>query len=94
MACTLFCLLISFGTQAGANPVILVMGDSLSAEYGLARGTGWVRLLEDRLDKESSPWTVFNASISGETSSGGLSRLPKLLEQKRPGIVFLRAWRK
>ena len=89
MALTLFCLLIPFGTQAQTNPVILVMGDSLSAEYGLVRGAGWVRMLEDQLQKESSPWTVFNASISGETSSGGLARLPKLLEQKKPGIVLL-----
>lgn len=89
MALSLFCLFISFGTQAHPNPTILVLGDSLSAEYGLTRGTGWVRLLEDQLRKESSPWTVFNASISGETSSGGLSRLPKLLEQKKPGIVLI-----
>ena len=89
MAFTLFCLLIPFGTYAQTNATILVMGDSLSAEYGLARGTGWVRLLEDRLQKEASPWGVFNASISGETSSGGLTRLPKLLEQKKPGIVLL-----
>ena len=89
MATGLFCLFIPFSTQAQTNPVILVMGDSLSAEYGLARGAGWVKLLEDQLHKEASPWTVFNASISGETSSGGLSRLPKLLEQKKPGIVLL-----
>ena len=89
MACTLFCLFIPNGTQAQTNPVILVMGDSLSAEYGLVLGTGWVRMLEDQLLKESSPWTVFNASISGETTAGGLSRLPKTLEQKKPGIVIL-----
>jgi acyl-CoA thioesterase-1 len=85
----LFCLFIPFGTKAQTNSTILVMGDSLSAEYGLARGTGWVKLLEEQLQKQGSPWTVFNASISGETSSGGLSRLPKLLEQKKPGIVLL-----
>ena len=89
MVCALFCLFIPNGTQAQTNPVILVMGDSLSAEYGLVRGTGWVRMLEDQLLKESSPWTVFNASISGETTAGGLSRLPKTLEQKKPGIVIL-----
>ncbi|QWE09489.1 arylesterase [Polynucleobacter ibericus] len=89
LATALFCLFIPFSTQAQTNPVILVMGDSLSAEYGLTRGAGWVRLLEDQLHKESIPWTVFNASISGETSSGGVSRLPKLLEQKKPGIVLL-----
>ncbi|WP_251371581.1 arylesterase [Polynucleobacter sp. VK25] len=89
MAFTLFCLLIPFGTYGQTNATILVMGDSLSAEYGLVRGTGWVRLLEEQLRKQSSPWSVFNASISGETSSGGITRLPKLLEQKKPGIVLL-----
>ena len=89
MAIALFCLFIPFSIQAESSPVILVMGDSLSAEYGLTRGAGWVRRLEDQLHQENSPWTIFNASISGETSSGGLSRLPKLLEQKKPGIVLL-----
>lgn len=89
MAISSFCLFIPFGTYAQTKPVILVMGDSLSAEYGLTRGTGWVRLLEDQLHKEASSWTVFNASISGETSSGGLSRIPMLIEQKKPGIVLL-----
>lgn len=88
-AIPLFCLFISFGTLAQTNQTILVMGDSLSAEYGLVRGSGWVKLLEEQLQKQGSSWNVFNASISGETSSGGLSRLPKLLEQKKPGIVFL-----
>ena len=85
----LFCLLIPFTSVAHANPVILVMGDSLSAEYGLPRGAGWVKLLEVQLQKQASPWSVFNASISGETSSGGLIRLPALLESKKPGIVLL-----
>ena len=89
MASTLFCLFISFGIHAQTNSTILVMGDSLSAEYGITRGAGWVRLLEEQLQKEGSTWTIFNASISGETSSGGLTRLPKLLEQKKPGIVLL-----
>ena len=85
----LFCLLMSFYSWAQTSPVILVLGDSLSAEYGLARGTGWVHLLEQRLEKDKSPWAVFNASISGETSSGGISRLPSLLTQKQPGIVMI-----
>jgi acyl-CoA thioesterase-1 len=85
----LFCLLMSFYSWAQTSPVILVLGDSLSAEYGLARGTGWVHLLEQRLEKDKSSWTVFNASISGETSSGGMSRLPSLLTQKQPGIVMI-----
>lgn len=86
---TLFCLLIPVGTQAQTNTTILVMGDSLSAEYGLTRGSGWVKLLEEQLQKQGSKWAVFNASISGETSAGGLTRLPKLIEQKKPGIVLL-----
>ena len=85
----LFCLLIPFTSLAHANPAILVMGDSLSAEYGLPRGSGWVKLLEAQLQKQASSWSVFNASISGETSSGGLSRLPALLVSKKPGIVLL-----
>ena len=80
---------MSIVTLTKANTTILVMGDSLSAEYGIARGSGWVRLLEDQLQKQSSPWMVFNASISGETTSGGLTRLPALLEQKKPRIVLL-----
>ena len=85
----LFCLLIGFNSWAQTNPVILVMGDSLSAEYGLPRGSGWVSLLQQQLAKEGSPWTVFNASISGETSSGGLTRIGDLLGQKKPGLVLL-----
>jgi acyl-CoA thioesterase-1 len=69
--------------------VLLVVGDSLSAEYGLARGTGWVQLLADRLRDSGSDYRVVNASISGETTSGGRSRLPGLLKQHRPRIVVL-----
>jgi len=85
----LFCLFISFSSWAQTNPLILVLGDSLSAEYGLSRGSGWVNLLEQQLLQDRSPWLVFNSSISGETSTGGLSRLPSLLEQKRPGIIII-----
>ena len=85
----LFCLVLSISTWAQVKPVILILGDSLSAEYGLPRGTGWASLLQEQLTKDQSPWSVFNASISGETSSGGLSRLPNLLDQKKPGIVLI-----
>lgn len=68
---------------------ILVVGDSLSAEYGIARGTGWVPLLERRLAQQFPGWTVVNASISGDTTSGGLTRLPALLRQHHPAIVIL-----
>lgn len=65
------------------------MGDSLSAEYGLQRGSGWAKILERQLQDQGSPWSIFNASISGETTAGGLSRLPKLLHQEKPGIVMI-----
>jgi len=73
----------------GVRRRLLIVGDSLSAEYGLVRGTGWVALLEKRLAQEKLPVTVINASISGETTSGGRSRLPALLKQHRPDVVLL-----
>jgi len=75
-----------------ANPqrsVVLVVGDSLSAEYGLRRGSGWVSLLEQRLRETGRKEVVFNASVSGDTTSGGRSRLPSLLEQHGPRIVVI-----
>jgi acyl-CoA thioesterase-1 len=76
-------------SQAAATPVILVVGDSLSAEYGLARGTGWVALLEQRLAREKVASRVVNASVSGDTTSGGRSRLPALLAQHKPTHVVI-----
>ncbi len=75
--------------QDPIKPTLLVTGDSLSAEYGIARGSGWVSLLGSRLKQEGSPWEIMNASISGETTSGGLTRLPKLLAQKKPKLVII-----
>lgn len=75
--------------QDPTKPTLLVTGDSLSAEYGIARGTGWVTLLANRLKQEGSSWEIMNASISGETTSGGLTRLPKLLAQKKPKLVII-----
>ena len=69
--------------------VILVVGDSMSAEYGLARGTGWVALLEKRLAQEKITATVVNASVSGDTTAGGRARLPALLKQHRPTHVVI-----
>jgi len=74
---------------AAPTPVIVVVGDSLSAEYGLKRGTGWVALLEQRLQGEKIPARVVNASISGDTTSGGRSRLPALLRQHQPTHVII-----
>ncbi len=70
-------------------PLILVVGDSISAEYGLARGQGWVALLAQRLTEKKLAQQVQNASISGDTTSGGLARLPALLRQHKPAIVII-----
>jgi acyl-CoA thioesterase-1 len=84
-------LLMSMGLTAWAKAKgpILILGDSLSAEYGLRRGTGWVALLEQRLRQEGKATAVVNASISGDTTSGGLSRLPPLLAQHQPQLVVV-----
>src|SRR5690606_27000057 len=68
---------------------ILVVGDSLSAEYGLSRGSGWVALLGARLSERHPPVRMVNASVSGDTTSGGLSRLPEALARTQPGIVVI-----
>jgi len=75
--------------KISAGPTVLVVGDSLSAEYGLKRGSGWVALLQERLSNERPGARVVNASISGDTTSGGRSRLPALLAQHRPNIVVI-----
>ncbi|MDX3882741.1 MAG: arylesterase, partial [Achromobacter sp.] len=72
-----------------SSPALLVLGDSLSAEYGLPRGSGWVALLETRLRERNFDYRVVNASISGDTTSGGVSRLPALLERHRPRVVII-----
>lgn len=82
-------LAASCAVSAAPAPVVLVLGDSLSAEYGLPRDTGWVKLLADRLARDGAKYSVVNASISGETSSGGRTRLPALLQQHRPAIVVI-----
>ena len=68
---------------------LLVVGDSISAEYGLPRGSGWVALLERRIARDRLPVKVINASISGDTTSGGRTRLPALLAQHRPDVVLI-----
>lgn len=76
-------------TAAQEKKTVLVIGDSLSAEYGLQRGSGWVALLEQRLSRLSPGTQLVNASISGDTTSGGRSRLPALLAQHRPSLVVI-----
>lgn len=75
--------------QSDARPRLLVVGDSLSAEYGLKRGSGWVQLLQERIDQNKLAFRVVNASISGDTTSGGRSRLPALLKQHTPQVVVI-----
>jgi acyl-CoA thioesterase-1 len=70
-------------------PVILIFGDSLSAEYGLRRGSGWVGMLQERLRRDGLPHRIMNASISGETTAGGLARLPAVLTKQSPSLVIL-----
>lgn len=72
-----------------ASKTILVLGDSLSAEYGLARGEGWVSLLQKKMAAEKITASVINASISGETTSGGKARLPALLLKHQPAVVII-----
>jgi acyl-CoA thioesterase I len=78
----------STAAKPGA-PVLLVVGDSLSAEYGLQRGSGWVALLERRIAQQGLAVRVVNASISGDTTSGGRSRLAALLKQHQPRWVVI-----
>ncbi len=82
-------LLLARNTLASAAPTLLVLGDSISAGYGLTAGQGWVALLARRLAHEGYPQQVVNASISGDTSAGGKARLPALLRKYRPAIVVI-----
>lgn len=77
------------GSKAALEPRIVVLGDSLSAEYGLVRGSGWVALLEKRLAAEKITASVINASISGDTTSGGRARLGALLKQHQPTVLVI-----
>ena len=81
--------LVQAQANAASVNTILIVGDSLSAEYGLKRGTGWVPLREKQLAGEKKNARVVNASISGDTTSGGSSRLPALLAQHKPDTVVI-----
>ncbi|MFC0134172.1 arylesterase [Massilia eurypsychrophila] len=82
-------LLLAAALAHSAPKTVLVLGDSLSAEYGLSRGSGWVALLEQKLKAEKVDARIVNASISGETTSGGRTRLPALLTQHKPALVVI-----
>ena len=77
------------GARGGATGSILILGDSLSAEYGIARGTGWVELLRKRLREKGDVRSVINASVSGETTAGGRSRIDGLLRRQQPSLLIL-----
>jgi acyl-CoA thioesterase I len=90
------CLCAIFGAMAaapvslaGSGPTILVLGDSISAAYGIQRERGWVAKLADRVSDLDRPWRVVNASLSGETTGGGLARLPDALTAHRPDVVVI-----
>ncbi|CAI8938817.1 arylesterase [Burkholderia ambifaria] len=76
-------------TSGQGRPALVVLGDSLSAEYGLPRDTGWVALLRQRLATERIDYSVANASVSGDTTSGGRARLPAVLQRLKPSIVVV-----
>ena len=80
---------LALPTQAASKDTVLIVGDSLSAEYGLKRGTGWVALLEKQLALEKKSAKVVNASISGDTTSGGRSRIGALLTTHKPSVVVI-----
>lgn len=82
-------LVLFFTTAAVQAKTLLILGDSLSAGYGLSQQQSWVYLLQQKLNQQASDWTLVNASISGETSGGGLARLPALLEQHQPDYVLI-----
>ncbi|WP_269504328.1 arylesterase [Burkholderia sp. IMCC1007] len=75
--------------SSSGQPVLVVLGDSLSAEYGLPRDTGWVALLRQRLATGRIDYSVANASVSGDTTSGGRARLPAVLQRLKPSIVVV-----
>jgi acyl-CoA thioesterase I len=82
-------MLSAAASAYSAPKTVLVLGDSLSAEYGLARGAGWVALAEKKLKDEKIDAVLVNASVSGETTSGGRTRLPALLEKYKPALVVI-----
>lgn len=82
-------LVLLGGPASAAARTLLVLGDSLSAAYGMETDEGWVSLLRERLDEHGYPHEVVNVSLSGETTGGGLARLPDALERHQPDIVIL-----
>ena len=82
-------VLLTAASAAADDAAILIVGDSLSAAYGMEIGESWPSLLQQRLDEDGHAYRVFNSSITGETTRGGRTRLPKLLEKHAPAIVIV-----
>ncbi len=82
-------MLIAAVPAAASTPTVLVLGDSLSVGYGLPAEESWVRLLQEKLENQGYEYRVVNASISGDTTQGGLTRLPRALEKYRPELVII-----
>ncbi|MBP0597190.1 arylesterase [Herbaspirillum sp. LeCh32-8] len=82
-------LMLAAMSAYSAPKTLLVLGDSLSAEYGLERGRGWTQLLQQRLQQNKIDATVVNSSISGDTTIGGKNRLPALLARNKPDVVVI-----
>jgi acyl-CoA thioesterase-1 len=91
LSCLLAPPLLAAGAAQGAAAAasIVIVGDSLSAAYGMEIGESWPSLLQQRLNENGHAYRVFNSSITGDTTQGGLTRLPRLLERHRPAIVIL-----
>ena len=87
--CLALVFVLLFSSASANEPTLLVLGDSLSAAFGIDEKQGWVSLLQTRINQENRAYKVINASISGETSAGGVSRLPVLLNTYQPDIVIL-----
>lgn len=91
-ACTLLLIAVAVAMPtalASTQPTILVLGDSISAAYGIQREQGWVAHLQRRVAQLQPPWRVVNASVSGETTGGGLARLPATLEAHDPDVLVI-----
>jgi acyl-CoA thioesterase-1 len=84
-----FALVNTAGAETAVPRTVVVLGDSLSAGYGIAVKEGWVTLLEQRIASEGYGYKVINASVSGETTQGGLARLPRVLQIHKPAVVII-----
>lgn len=89
LVCYIACLAYSSSWAADEDYTLLVFGDSLSAAYGIEEGQGWVTLLRNKIDAEELPFRVINGSVSGETTTGGLARLPAMLSSYAPNVLVL-----